>query len=242
MLTVVFVGGFLLINQNIPPPISISPTPSVQPSSVPKGTQIVLGDKTYTYFLYEIKEPANLTLIPNFVEKKTSLSLFEENHCLFGINGGFYTQANKPLGVFFANHNYIVKTPHERSFFNGFVYKKNNKLIISQTLPESEGLDFLFQSGPLLYPNQVLRSENDFPARRMVLIEIVGNKLYGVTLTGADNIHDGPLLSEVPQILDQMPFPIQKGINLDGGAASAFITKDLTLGEINPVGSFLCQK
>ena len=59
-----------------------------------------------------------------------------------------------------------------------------------------------------------------------------------------DQEYSGPLLARVPYILEKIAkkeqITIPDAINLDGGSASAFLSPDTHLTELNPVGGYFC--
>jgi len=217
------------------------------PSPVPKtqGTEITHKDVSYTVYAQSV-DPTQLSLIPNFTERKTTQRIMSENNCKFGRNAGFYTPQQQPLGFFSTDGNAHAKSPTVRSgLLNGYVVKTNTALLITNQLPTQSTMQFGFQSGPLFTPEQKLTITNDEPDRRVLLGKTSDNEIFFIAIVAADNVHSGPLLADLPQIfqafseLGTQQF-IQL-INLDGGSASAFYGEQAKLQELVSVGSFLCE-
>ena len=218
---------------------------------------ITFNQNRYAVYLQKIN-PANLTLIPNFDEKKTSRELIQENNCKAAVNGGFYTQDNKPLGLFITNGKQIQPINEESTLLTGFFYKTIDDSLFIATTTFARGplfngvttssLSFALQSGPLFTPQTTLKIKDDEYARRILVGQDENNDFYFIAITEIENIHSGPLLGDVPQIITAVNRQLQTAnyellLNLDGGSASAFIDeKERNLSELVSVGSFLCAK
>lgn len=218
-----------------------SPAPSIVTNT--QGTEVTTTQGTYVVYVQKIN-PNNVTLIPNFTEKKSSKTLTLENECDYGINGGFYTADDKPLGLF---HGGTIdqRTVHTESLFNGFLYKANGGDfgITSEDFNfRDTSMEFMFQSGPLVSPQTNLQIRSDEQARRMVVAR-AGTTYYFIGITEEENTNNGPYLEELPDVLASLNLSIDQALNLDGGAASAFKSENgVHLGEVLPIGSFLCGK
>jgi len=70
------------------------------------------------------------------------------------------------------------------------------------------------------------------------------NKLIFMVIYDPKSVFLGPELVDLPQIVSlvsaENDLNIADAINLDGGSASAFKSRDFSLSEISPVGSFFC--
>ncbi len=219
-------------------------SPNLLPS--PPSILVTLENTPYAIYLQKISHPNLVSLIENFKTKDLSTTLYADNHCLSGVNGGFYTKDDKPLGLFYANGTWLNRQPHTASLFNGYVYKtKTGELKIDTTIPPLDSVNFLFQSGPLFTSASRPSITNDEPARRILLGKTNTDELYFMAITEKNNTNSGPLLTNLPRIIQELNKETMKQfnlfINLDGGSASAFITKDVQLTEFVPVGSFLCE-
>lgn len=222
------IGAIIYVQQ----PTSL-PAPAEQPTPQPKlspSAQFSMNGRELVVYRQEISN--NLTLIPNFERKIASSRLMED--CMFGASGGFYSQDNKPIGLFIADGKKL-SSYEQNSTLNAF-FVGNGTLSIRRDPPASA--DFAVQSGP--YITSHLRIQNDTFARR-ILVARSGNRWSFLAITGKDNIFDGPMLSDMPQILEKLE--IDEALNLDGGSASAFYSgSGVRLGELTPVGSFFCGK
>lgn len=244
--------GWFILNTEKPTLPSQSPTQTPLTSVTP-GVLIPFEDNTYRVYIQKVVG-RELTLIPNFSEKKSASTMFAENDCDYGINGGFYTKEEKPLGLYFANGAYINKTPHSKTLFNGFVHKtRAGSFLITTEVPNysENGLDFAFQSGPLFSPERKLTIQNDEMARRILIGQSQDKNYYFLAVTESNNVHSGPYLADLPKIILQYNSSqllthnptLLSILNLDGGSASSFFAQDGTrLEELVPVGSFLCGK
>lgn len=238
------VAVFLFLNRKplILPAQNPSPTPQTSPLAL--GFNLNLENRNYRAFFQKIADPKNLILIPNFREKKLSSTVMLDNNCSSGINGGFYTKNGLPLGLFYSAGEYLSDTTHNQAFFNGFVIHSASGVfdIVTQAPnPEQKNLDFFFQTGPVLNPQQKLSIKNDERSRRILLAKTIDGEFFFLALTEDGNNNSGPYLEDVPKLLQKLPLAIASAINLDGGSASFFYQREgIKLSELVTVGSFLC--
>ena len=254
ILILLFLVAVTIFARSKPPPLIPSPTPQPNPtvSVSPVTSEIEVGETVYRIYLQKIIAPDSIILIDNFSQKELASTLFKSNNCNFGVNGGFYTKGNKPLGLFFTNGKWWEKIPSPNKLFNGYLYKtKAGSFNFDTTIPDTSSLEFVFQSGPIFTPTSKLAIIDDEPARRILVGKTDSDEIYFVALTDVDNTNTGPLLADLPNIIKQFnssyPSIIHDSsfnilLNLDGGSASTFVTPNIKLSEITPVGSFLCGK
>jgi len=190
-------------------------------------------------------DPKNLTLIPNFDEKKTSSELMQEHSCVSGVNGGFYDANNRPLGLFMSD-GVTLREKSENALINGFVGVTNqNMTFISNEI--GPDMRFIMQTGPFLLSNglpHTLAIKNDEHARRLIVAQSTDGDFIFIALYDPDNTFNGPLLGDLPLFISEINrielLNITEAINLDGGSASAFYNGDTTLSELTSIGSFFC--
>lgn len=226
--------------------------PSLQPfipspSKIPENPSATIEFKnnTYAYDYFVVSDVTKLSLIPNFSEKATSLDIFEKNSCTSGISGGFYDTNNSPLGGFMTN-NSVLKLPVKNRLIDGFLWVKGEKAVISLDQPSSDAR-FYVQTGPLLLINggvtRISIANDEYRRRNIVALSKNGDLIF-LTIYNPESVYDGPLLSDMPSILKELDKKVSStltdAINLDGGSASAFISKTRTLQEFSTIGSFLC--
>ncbi|OGG03931.1 hypothetical protein A2W14_05695 [Candidatus Gottesmanbacteria bacterium RBG_16_37_8] len=232
--------------------IKVEATPT--PLRLPNGTitETEYGRVKYLVFGVKIPNLSKISLIANFSEKFTGEKLVKENNCDLGINGGFYQGNEQPLGLFFSGekqYGKIVKS----SIANSFVWQdKAGDLRFIRTPPVNfQFTDFIFQTGPYIFPNKnQLRLIRDERARRSLLGKDFQGNLYFISITKKDNLDAGPHLADLPVIFWQLKegniFPLEELVNLDGGSASFFYSRDeegnLTLSSWAPIGSLICVR
>ena len=216
----------------------IQQTKEEQPPASPADATVMLGDTTFSVYWQKINAN-NLSLIPNFDEKKTAREIIEEHGCQYGVNGGFYSSQHQPIGLFVARG---IKSPAvTNSTFNGFFSSDGEGLSITRNAPTAT-VDFAIQSGPYITTASELRIGNDEPARRVLVVR-VNTGWYFLAIAEENNTFGVPLLSDVPKILSKLPMDIDEALNLDGGSASVFYSQNgVRLGELTPIGSFFCGK
>lgn len=209
-------------------------------------------DKNFKILAIEASSSTDFTLIPNFTEKDFGEIIAQNNNCDAVINGGFYKEDYTPLGLFIANNkNYgrLIKS----KVANGFFYQENNgNRVISNQLPfDLNNLDFVLQTGPfIIVRNSRIAINNDEQARRSLIGTDSENRLYLISIILKENYYSGPYLSDLPVIFSlpqvKNELNLTKLLNLDGGGASFFYSKDdeetVTLSSISPIGSLICAK
>ncbi len=95
----------------------ISPTVLIPPSD----SEVTIQDHVFSIY-WQLIDAEDLTLIPNFTEKKTASQIIEKNDCKYGANGGFYTTDYKPIGLFRTQSGQLSKATSNATL-NGFFSK-----------------------------------------------------------------------------------------------------------------------
>ena len=226
-----------------PPERMITPTPAPEDSAI----KIVKhGTSQYAYAFFVVSDPTSLSLIPNFSRPEDAESLVAKAGCISAINGGFYDKANRPLG-YFATNGTMYGPQIKSDLVNGFLWAQaSSSAVISTNLPNAD-YRFALQTGPILmFDGNVLplSINNDSTARRMVAARSMDNRMVFVAIFNENSVYDGPLLTDVPAIIQAVSekenLHIADAINLDGGSASAFYSGNTRLSELTPVGSIFC--
>lgn len=231
---------------------AIKPTPT--PLRLPNGyiTETVYSGIKYLILWIKVPLKSKISLIPNFKERIFGDKLTDVNDCDLGINGGFYLGSEAPLGLFVTNGK-IFGTQLKSNIANTFVWQdKAGDLKFVRSAPESFGFtDFIFQTGPYIIPRNVpLNLVRDERARRSLLGKDSQGNLYFISVANKENLVGGPHLADIPIIFWELKqkniLPFEELVNLDGGSASFFHSKDetgnLTLTSWAPIGSLLCVK
>lgn len=223
----------------------ISATPTVkQPMTT---ITYELQNKTYKAYWIKSNSDKNISLISNFLNAKTAQDIKKENKCNYLTSGGFYTQEHSPTGLFISENTTVKKFQSNKTLNGVFSLQKNGVFQITST-PLQTDVYFSLQSGPQLLKNgypETLRIQNDESARRIIVATNQHPKeIVFITIIDAENIYQGPLLSEIPSHLKKIEPSIEStlvdALNLDGGSASAFSNENVFLQELTPVGSFFC--
>jgi uncharacterized protein YigE (DUF2233 family) len=201
-------------------------------------------DRDYAYEKIIVTNPNTLTLIPNYADHLTASDIFLGHSCLAGVNGGFYAENSNPLGLVSID-KVVLQSEHSNSLFNGFLSIGPTNRIANNYANDAR---IILQSGPLLIKNSSpisLSIVNDKPARRTVVAKNSQTLVFLVIFNPKTEVL-GPYLSELPDVVktisDQERLDIQDALNLDGGRASTFYSQDLSLPELDPVGSVFCVK
>ncbi|MBI2617686.1 phosphodiester glycosidase family protein [Candidatus Gottesmanbacteria bacterium] len=236
----------------IPQTPTSSPIPSFKQEVQFPGISINIPYDTHTFtaWIWEVPKSKTVTLLPNFSQKEDGEALAKANSCEASINGGFYLEEEKPLGLFMTGGK-TYSPEIQSNLATGFFWQeKSGKRYIEYQKPQSfENLDFILQTGPL-FPigKKRLQLVDDEYARRSVIAQTDDGKFFLISITEKDNILSGPFLSDLPVILSSKEVKnhvvFEKGINLDGGSASFFYLKQdlnpFVFPELKSVGSVLC--
>lgn len=234
---------FMYQYMKAPEPNDVSPTLSVKPTSLSKS--VTLENEQFSYAYFTVTDTAKISLIPNFTEKLDTRTIIEQNTCRAATNGGFYDTNYQPLGLFVASGKKLKNEISSR-LFNGFVHitRNNEARITNESLEDTR---ITVQTGPLLLSDGTplpLIIQNDEGRRRMIAgVNEKGNLIF-LTVFREDATFEGPLLATLPAVMakinSQENLRITDAVNLDGGSASVFYTKDFTLRELTTVGSLFC--
>src|SRR3989344_4522142 len=236
------VGIFWQVKSRI---VQKPPTQKILGAPETLSQSLDVGD--YKAAIYKVTDASNLILIPNFEEKLSAREAKEKYDCQTLVNGGFYSESNKPIGLFITNNQSLAGYQTNQSFngvlsINDFATPR-----ITRQVPR-DNLVHAVQAGPLLIENgSILKVvSNDEAARRLVVAVTGANELYFVMFYDPDSNFSGPTLGELPGVLKQVQngteIHFADAINLDGGTASAMYTPGVSLSEASPVGSFFCAK
>ena len=208
-------------------------------------TELSVKIENYAVYWLELQNISSLTLNPNYDEKLASSQILTEAECKSLINAGFYTEDGKPVGLFVSDGETLRKFS-TNSLFNGVFYIKGNDFGIIDTNPKNP--DYALQTGPILLEAGDVRNlslNNDKSARRVVLATSEDSIVF-LVFFDSESVYLGPYLDDLPQLVNdfsqQNNLDIIDAINLDGGSASAFITKDVALSELSPIGSYFCVR
>lgn len=226
-------------------PIFQTPGPLSTPSSHTPLT-INFKDRAYTVAYYPVRDTRNIELIPNFTEKSTAKELQQKHGCVVVINGGFYTPEGRPTGLFISQGK-TTKQATSSTLLDGFIVEDGDKVYIG-SVPQNDAY-WALQTGPRIFINgekRKLSLVRDEYARRMLALNTSRNELYLMAIYSKENAFDGPQLVDLPEVVElvgkELQIRITDAINLDGGSASAFISPDVSLAELSPIGSFFCVK
>lgn len=241
-----FVSMWYLLGKK-PEVIRLQPASTPSPTKVTEKSQTISAEgNEYAYSWFAADDLSKLTFIPNYERKDTSTEIIEQYSCKNIINGGFYNTDYSPIGLVVADGITISEFRKNR-LFDGFVSLTGNTAMIATTFPDNAGT--VIQTGPLLILNGnplPLAIKNDERARRMVAAVTAEDTLIFLSVYTKESVYGGPLLAELPEVISAIAsynaWSLTSAINLDGGNASVFRNTSVRLGEITPVGSFLCYK
>lgn len=203
-----------------------------------------LDDQAFRVAWFKVDNLDEIKLLANYKQGLTADEVMTLHDCQQLVSGGFYSKDSNPIG-YFLNEDGVLSDKSINSLFNAIL--SINAFAtprISKDVPRDE-LRIAIQSGPLLIENsfeQVLSIKNDKSARRIIAATTGANELYFLAIYNKSSVFMGPKLKNLPTILkfleQKIGIAFADAINLDGGTASVFITDDIKLSELTPVGSF----
>ncbi len=213
------------------------PTPSLSDTDGVK----VIGRFTYDLIPLEGKRVA---LYPNHDTKLSSSELVAKYGCESATSGSFYGLDDKPIGLFISEGRQI-QSESSSDLFIGFLSSVDGeRMVIGRSAPTR--VAWALQSGPIVWDGgpTVLRLATDKSARRIVAATDTFGRGYLIVLHTIDSIHDGPLLTELGQLVadigDREKISVETALNLDGGFHSFFIHADTRLHALATPGSVIC--
>ena len=224
---------------------TLHPSPTQNAQSNLKTIEVPYEKQILRIYIKPIANDAAITLIPNFSTKLSSSELVKKQTCDVAINGGFYTKEDEPLGLFTIGSKTYGAEISSR-LVTGFLAYTDETLSITSVSPEES--TFALQTGPLftLPRSTPLSMVDDEFSRRSLIAEGEEGTFYTISMHDRDNLFSGPKLADVPVLLSikkvQDEVPLTKALNLDGGSASFFYSKEDTihLSELITIGSGLC--
>jgi len=213
---------------------------------IPKRTiDFEVKGQALSFSWAEATKISNIRLNSNLKNKETARELAKNNQCKNLVNGSFYDKSGEHIGLFIENGKTLSKYTVNRTF-NGVFYISSDNMPYINTVSPQEEIRTALQSGPILLKDGVYRKfdiKNDDKERRTMLA-IADTGVVFISIYEKNSVFRGPYLSDLPEVLKEIETKLDKkfisALNLDGGTASAFITDELTLGEISPIGSYFC--
>lgn len=192
-----------------------------------------------------IANPGSITLTPNFTTKLTAREYKAQEGCRSLSNAGFYSTSFAPIGLFIHDGN-TLNNFTENMLLNG-IFSISSQGLASISVSPLPYMRIAVQTGPILLSSgkkTLLAIKNDEPSRRVVVGITNDHSVVFSVFYNPENPYLGPLLELLPEHISvfkrQSGISLSDAINLDGGSASAFMTKGLDLEELTTVGSFFC--
>lgn len=249
----VFFGLIAIFQLKKPKPIPTpTPIPQEQVLGLPKAharnsANIFFNQHEYEIYWHVINNPSNIFLRSNLADQQSASILRQQQKCNFLINAGFYSKELTHIGLFIENYHEISHFQNN-ALLNGILSLNTfDTPRITKIVPEDE-LVFALQTGPVLIYNavpQVLNIKNDHSARRSIAAVTGSNKLIFIIIFQKNSDFEGPLLTNLPEIIAQFnnsqELNIADAVNLDGGSASAYFDQDFSFPELNTIGGYFCE-
>lgn len=164
-------------------------------------------------------------LASEFSKKLATAEVFaKQGNAFLAINGGFFDNQSKPLGLRLTNHQ--QQNPIKPISWWGVFYIQNQKPYISsyREFDKNPSMEFAIQSGPRLLINNRLVPLKPGIAERTAL-GITKNKQVIILVTE----NSAMSTSELARLLQSEPLSCTDALNLDGGSSTQLYvdTKEL---------------
>lgn len=199
----------------------------------------------YTYDLISLAGK-RVALYPNHDTKLSSSELVAKYGCESATSGSFYGLDDRPIGLFISEGRQI-QSESSSDLFIGFLSSVDDqRIVIGRRAPTR--VAWALQSGPIVWDGgpTSIRLKSDKTARRIVAAVDTSGRGYLMVLHTAQSIHDGPLLTELGQLVadigDREKITFDTALNLDGGFHSFFIHADTRLHALATPGSVICVR
>lgn len=220
----------------------------LSPSPIKNSFEFDFKGQKLTVGWFEVFDTTKLNLTANFKEKLAGKEIIYRNSCNFLVSAGFYSKDEKPIGLFISDGK-TLSSWQKNPLFNGiFSVNYLDTPRITRELP-ADPLRIAVQAGPLLKENASylkLSLKNDGPERRVLVATTGENKTLFLVVYSNESVFVGPKLSDLPEVLkifeEKAEITLADALNLDGGTASVFYSKDVSLEEASSVGAFFCLK
>lgn len=216
---------------------------------VPTASQIITYNLNYDNQSYDASVLAAkgvITLHSNLENRKPAYELVIEQTCSSLVNAGFYTKEQTHTALFISDYEEIQKEKSSLLFDSFLTINDFETARITRDVPKDR-LRLALQSGPMLKENAEtieLSIRNDKNARRMVAATDGNNIVYFIAFYKADSVFSGPLLSDLPYIIEELEnvseLRFADALNLDGGTASAMYSGEFNLPEASYIGGYFC--
>lgn len=240
------VGWNKLVNNAEPTPFSKVLSASPEPDQ--NTIEISFNNNNFKIAWFLVEDSSKIKLISNLSDPLSAKKARDSLGCKFLASAGFYSKDSNHLGIFISEGKQISPRIKSELFDSFFTINYFDTPRISRTLPK-DPLRIALQSGPMLIENAdrlSLSIKNDKPSRRIVAAVTGENKAIFIAIYAKESAFSGPMLVDLPRIVDLISKDIDLGIadaiNLDGGSASAFYSGNTSLSEISPVGGFFCSE
>ncbi len=196
-------------------------------------------------YVYQKINAKGSTLIANFEEKISSTQMINDHNCRAGINGGFYSAQNTPIGLLQTAKSLISSAKPNKLLIGFLTY--DGQFHVSRVYSKDKKIIWGLQSGPLLLEDTRtlgLSLKQDKPARRQIFALDRNGDGFIISIYNENTTESGPFLRDlaslVAKISDDENLELMSAINLDGGRHSTFFSAEYHIRETNPIGSLLC--
>lgn len=195
------------------------------------------------YHAHIIDQENTLTLFPTNQIYKTTI----QNNAFLGINGGFFTPENQPLGLLIIDGKQISKLSPSRLLSGLVLIQDNGEITITDRDASYQQAKDVVQTGPFLMnaAGKIVVKPQDQKDRRTVLALSEMNDLLVLASNETTLFDLATVLSELPDAFGVKKIKI--AINLDGGTSTAMSLllpgrPPLIIPEILPVRSGIIFK
>ncbi len=166
-------------------------------------------------------KPATLRVIDNPTGEDLA-GVMRREHCLAGVNGGYFDPENKPVGLLISDGNVIAPLRKAR-LLGGVMIVSNGRIQLLRVAEYSSKrrATAALQCGPFLVDrSQPVPGLNDTRPARRTFIVTGGSDRVAIGLCSDVTLAQLGKILATPGLTPDLK--VQRALNLDGGSSSAF--------------------
>jgi uncharacterized protein YigE (DUF2233 family) len=176
---------------------------------------------TLDFALFSTKA-ATLRVIDNPTGEDNLAAVMQREHCLAGVNGGYFDPENKPVGLLISDGNVIAPLRKAR-LLSGVMIVSNSRVQLLRFAEYSSRRNAIaaLQCGPFLVDRgQPIAGLDDTRSARRAFIVTGGSDRAAIGFCSDVTLAELGKILATPGVAPDLK--VQRALNLDGGSSSAF--------------------
>lgn len=185
-------------------------------------TEIETGDRAALDLALLSTKTATLRVIDNPTGEDNLAAVMQREHCLAGVNGGYFDPADAPVGLLISDGKLIAPLRKAR-LLSGVIIVSNGRMQLLRFAEYSSrrNATAALQCGPFLVDRgQPVTGLDDTRSARRTFVVVAGSDRAGIGYCSEATLAQlGKILTTTGLAPD---LKVQRALNLDGGSSSAF--------------------